>query len=235
MDQGSVAAYLYEDGLFLYRTGPQQMVPGFLQKTLTEAEACALLDGVDLAGFAEEAGNPGRIMYREPIDARQTVIYLRNHGAQLEVKLNGNVHEDFGLTPESAARAENSVSLALNLAAQADGGAPYTADAVGLWTTRAEEPAMDCPSNAEVPEWPFPDIPLIELQDMEFPDRTVPRVFEGEAAQELRTWAVGMGEETGCWRPLAVQEGEYWRVILVDLPPDGYDGHPVSPCWTTGC
>jgi hypothetical protein len=236
MDQGSVAAYLYEDGLFLYRSGPEQMVPGFLRKTLTEAEACALLDGVDLAGLAEEAGEPWRIMYREVVDAWKTVIYLRNHGVQLEVKLNGNVHEDdFGLTPESAARAANSVALALNLAAHADGGAPYAADSVGLWTTRAEEPGMSCPSDAEVPEWPFPDIPLAEFQDLEFPDRTVPRVFEGEAAQELRTWAVGMGEETGCWRPLAVKEGETWRIILIDLPPDGYEGHPVSPCWTTGC
>lgn len=235
-EHGRPATYLYEDGRLLFREqAPIGFVHRFQEKTVTEAEACGLLDGVDLDGLADEALLEGSIMYREATDAPATLVYLWDGKDHLETDLHGSVHDDFGLTPESAARAANSAQLALNLSAMTTGGALYTSDGLAMWATTGEAVELACPSDPVLPEWPFEDVPLLDMQEMEFAERTIPLILEGTAAQEVRDWALEQEVESPCSK-LAVNHGEQdWQVILVDMPPDGFEGHPVSPCWTTGC
>jgi len=235
-EHGRPSAYLYDDGRLIFR---EQALVGFVhrfqEKMVTEAEACALLDGVDQGDLADEAAAEGSIMYREATDAPATLVYLRDGEGPLEIDLHGSVHDDFGLTTESAARAANSARLALNLSALATGGAPYEASDLALWATTGEAVEFACPSDPVLPEWPFEDVPLLDMQEMEVAERTVPLILVGTPAQEVRDWALEQEAESPCWE-LSVRHGEQdWRIILVDLPPDGYEGHPVSPCWTTGC
>ena len=89
-EHGQPAAYLYDDGRLLFRVAtPVGFVHQFQEKTVTETEACGLLDEVDLEGLADE-GVFWHQRSRGMLSRWNTRANVRGAGGVLSVGVQGS-------------------------------------------------------------------------------------------------------------------------------------------------